>query len=147
MLRKPANCKQHWQGLFSKTPKFLQIYFSITFPYFDTSLNDFKLVVGRKSSSFAAILVFLTKLTPQGAKHCGIVKKENGPILSVEQKNCMRNLKRFRQSSLLSKKPSPFFHRSLQLSLNPLDLQVAALIEAGEDNQWEKKKIHTKNHG
>ena len=58
----------------------------------------------------------------------------------------MRNLERFRQSSLLSKKPSAFFHQSLQLSLNPLALQVAALIEAGEDtrNQWEKKKYTLK---
>ena len=47
--------------LFSmSTPKFLQICFSFTFPNFDTSLNDFKLVVRRKPSSLAAILVFLT---------------------------------------------------------------------------------------
>ena len=31
-----------------------------------------------------------------------------------------------------------------QLSLNPLARQVAALIKASQDNQWKKKKIHSK---
>ena len=51
--------------LFSmSTPKFLQICFSLTFPNIDTSLNDFKFVVRRKSSSLAAMLVFLTQPYP-----------------------------------------------------------------------------------
>ena len=65
------------------TPKFLQICFSFTFLNFDTSLNDFKFAVRRKSSSFAAILL---SLPPKVRSIVGSWKKriEENDTLSPE---------------------------------------------------------------
>ena len=41
--------------------------------------------------------------------------------------------------------PEQYFVTS-QLNLNPLAPQVATLIEAGQDNQSNKKRLHAKNY-
>ena len=46
-----------------------------------------------------------------------IVKKTYRTLFNGPKQNCMRNLERFWQSSLLSKIPTLFFHQSLHLFL------------------------------
>ena len=51
------------------------------------------------------------------------------------------------QSSISNDNMNLNLREQCQLSLNPLaPAQIATLIEAGQGNQWKKKRLHTKNY-